>query len=75
MTMLLLFVVHNFLAGFAQFYYMSTRPSMSPHIAFIFCAVFFGGIYFLGWWSVINFFIGGAVGSKVYLHSIREGDL
>jgi len=51
-----------FLAGFAQFNYALNKGLGG---AILFLVVVSAGVYFLGWWALLTFFIGGMVGGRL----------
>lgn len=58
-----------FVVGFIQFYYVLNR-NMGAQLFWI--ASLVGGIYFLGWWSLITWVAGTMMGSRLAFMQIAK---
>lgn len=74
MTVFIMYLIHFFLSGFAQFNFVSSgKDGIS---VLIFLAILGGGIYLIGWSALLTFFFGGMMGGFVYANSqIKDNDL
>lgn len=54
-----------FIAGFAQ--YLLSADKGNNFGVFLMIALPIGGVYLLGWWALVSYFIGLMVGAKVFV--------
>lgn len=60
-----------YLAGFMG-YLMNADRGNSLGV-FLLIALPVAGVYFLGWWALLTFFVGAIFGGKVFWGSVKSG--
>ena len=60
-----------FLAGFVGYLLNANRGS--PLGIFLLIALPVAGVYFLGWWAILTFFVGSLFGGRVFWSAVRSG--
>ncbi len=58
-----------FMAGFVQFNYALNK---GPGSATLFLAVVAAGVYFLGWWALLTFVVGGMIGGRMAIEQMKK---
>jgi hypothetical protein len=63
-------VVVFFLSGLSYWLVQARRPNFGTVVAL---AVIVGGVYFVGWWTLITFLVGVLFAAHMYVRAVRSG--
>lgn len=60
-----------FFAGFAGYLFNADRGNSFG--VFFLIALPVAGVYFLGWWALLTFFVGAIYGGRVFWDAVKPG--